>query len=162
MVRRAKNPLERSPAGGAQLRLPPGIPHPIDIHVGARLRTRRTLCAFTQEALARAVGLTFQQIQKYERGTNRIGASRLFQFAKVLSVPVGYFFSDLDDRLGDPRAGYEIGLMLATTGMPSTVAENRRETIELIRAFNRIGDPRLRSAVQRMAEFLALAATGTR
>ncbi|MDA0997531.1 MAG: transcriptional regulator, partial [Proteobacteria bacterium] len=95
-------------------------------------------------------------------GANRIGASRLFQFAKALGVPVGYFFSDLDDRLGDPRAGYEIGLMFAATGMPSTVAENRRETIELIRAFNRIGDPRLRSAVQRMAEFLASAATGPR
>lgn len=67
-------------------------PDPVDIHVGARLRMRRAMVGFSQERLAEAVGLTFQQVQKYERGTNRVSASRLYQFGKVLDVPVGYFF----------------------------------------------------------------------
>src|SRR5260370_738995 len=69
--------------------------HPVDVHVGARMRQRRTLLGMSQEKLGTAVGLTFQQIQKYERGSNRIGSSRLFEFAKVLDVPVSYFFDEM-------------------------------------------------------------------
>lgn len=76
-------------------RQPPGTSHPVDIHAGARLRDRRKLLGISQEQLADTVGLTFQQIQKYERGANRMGASRLYQFADVLEVPVTYFFEDL-------------------------------------------------------------------
>ena len=142
MVRRAKNPLERSRAGDAQLRLPPGIPHPIDIHVGARLRTRRTLCAFTQEALARAVGLTFQQIQKYERGSNRIGSSRLFQFSKVLDVPISFFFDDM------PEAGEASATGMAEPGATySDASLTRRETLELVRAYYKITDPATRKRI---------------
>jgi len=65
--------------------------HPVDIHVGARLRQRRHLVGLSQSKLSESVGLTFQQIQKYERGTNRISSSRLYEFAKVLAVPVSYF-----------------------------------------------------------------------
>ena len=65
-------------------------PHPIDIHVGARLRLRRTLLGLSQEKLGEAVGITFQQLQKYERGANRISASRLYHLALVLDVPVGF------------------------------------------------------------------------
>ncbi len=67
-------------------------PDPVDISVGGRLRQRRTLLGMSQEKLGRAVGLTFQQIQKYERGVNRIGASRLLQLSRALGVPVAYFF----------------------------------------------------------------------
>src|SRR5471032_1999010 len=69
--------------------------HPVDVHVGARMRQRRTLLGMSQEKLGTAVGLTFQQIQKYERGSNRIGSSRLFEFSKVLDVPVSYFFDEM-------------------------------------------------------------------
>ena len=69
--------------------------HPVDVHVGARMRQRRTLLGMSQEKLGTAVGLTFQQIQKYERGSNRIGSSRLFEFSKVLDVPVAYFFDEM-------------------------------------------------------------------
>ena len=72
-----------------------GGPNPIDIHVGARVRLRRTLLGMSQEKLGDAIGLTFQQVQKYERGANRIGASRLFDLSRVLDVPVSFFFDDM-------------------------------------------------------------------
>src|ERR1700748_1341571 len=70
-------------------------PNPVDVHVGSRVRLRRTLLGMSQEKLGNAVGLTFQQIQKYERGANRIGASRLFDMSRVLDVPVQFFFDDM-------------------------------------------------------------------
>ena len=89
-------------------RMPPGIPNPVDIHVGSRVRLRRTLLGLSQEKLGEAVGLTFQQIQKYERGANRIGASRLFEFSRILDVPVSFFFDDMAER-AKVGEGQEIG-----------------------------------------------------
>src|SRR5260221_10865872 len=82
--------------------------HPVDIHVGQRMRQRRTLLGMSQTAVATAVGLTFQQIQKYERGSNRISSSRLFEFAKVLDVPVSYFFDEMPSNAlsGRPLSGH--------------------------------------------------------
>lgn len=74
-----------------------GTPSKVDIHVGARLRTRRGVMGLSQEALANKVGLTFQQIQKYERGTNRISAGRLYELAQILEVPVSYFFDEIEE-----------------------------------------------------------------
>ena len=79
-------------------------PDPIDLHVAARLRMRRMLQGVSQEALAARIGVTFQQIQKYEKGQNRIGASRLFQLAQALSAPVDYFFEGLPDAPGETPA----------------------------------------------------------
>src|SRR5712691_7953793 len=73
-----------------------GVPDPVDVQVGARVRTRRLLIGMNQETLARALGLTFQQVQKYEGGANRVSASRLSQIAEILGVPIAYFFSDLE------------------------------------------------------------------
>src|SRR5690606_26271151 len=72
-----------------------GRPRPVDVHVGSRVRLRRTMLGMSQEKLGAAIGLTFQQVQKYERGANRIGASRLFELSKVLDVPVSFFFDDM-------------------------------------------------------------------
>lgn len=72
-------------------------PHPVDVHVGTRIRQQRTLLGMSQSKLAEAVGLTFQQIQKYEKGSNRIGASRMWQFAQALGVPVASFFEGLQE-----------------------------------------------------------------
>jgi transcriptional regulator with XRE-family HTH domain len=80
------------------------MPHPVDVHVGSKLRAFRTQRDLSQTSLGKRVGLTFQQIQKYEKGTNRIGASRLHEFALVLNVPVEAFFTGLQE--GDPRRAY--------------------------------------------------------
>src|ERR1700744_5629051 len=76
-----------------------GRPSPIDVHVGSRVRLRRTLLGMSQERLGEALGLTFQQVQKYERGANRIGASRLFDLARVFAVPVSFFFEDMPSEV---------------------------------------------------------------
>lgn len=80
-------------------RTPSGQPNPIDVYVGARLRLRRSLLGLSQEALGAALGLTFQQVQKYERGANRIGASRLFDLARALGVDVDYFYEDMGEEV---------------------------------------------------------------
>src|ERR1700689_3596756 len=82
--------------GGRDRRGKGGGPNPVDVHVGARLRLRRTLLGMSQERLGNAIGLTFQQVQKYERGANRIGASRLYDLSRVLDVPVSFFFDDIN------------------------------------------------------------------
>src|SRR4051812_16255430 len=78
-----------------QTRKTKGTPDPVDVHVGQRLRVRRSLMGLSQEKLAESIGLTFQQIQKYERGMNRISAGRLYQFSKILDVPVTYFYDQI-------------------------------------------------------------------
>ncbi len=72
-----------------------GKPHPVDVHVGARVRTRRTLLGMSQTKLGDALGLTFQQVLKYEKGANRIGSSRLYDLARVFDVPIEHFFEDM-------------------------------------------------------------------
>src|SRR5215469_7120842 len=76
-----------------------GRPSPIDVHVGSRVRLRRRLLAMSQEQLGDALGLTFQQVQKYERGMNRVGASRLFDLSRVLDVPISFFFDDMPETV---------------------------------------------------------------
>ncbi len=99
--------------------------HPVDLHVGQRLRHRRWLVGMTQQQLASAVGIKFQQIQKYESGANRISASRLFDLANALQVPVSFFFDGLDSAASHPGAGDTID--------PSVLAD--KETMDLIRAY---------------------------
>ena len=77
-------------------------PNPIDVHVGSRIRLRRTLIGMSQERLGEALGLTFQQVQKYERGVNRVGASRLFDLSRVLDVPISFFYDDMPESVGGP------------------------------------------------------------
>ena len=81
-----------------------GRPNPVDIHVGKRVRLRRTLLGISQEKLGDAIGLTFQQVQKYECGANRIGSSRPFDLSRVLDVPVSFFFEDMPPEIPDSRA----------------------------------------------------------
>ncbi|WP_448206230.1 helix-turn-helix domain-containing protein [Azospirillum sp. sgz302134] len=115
-------------------------PNPIDIHVGARLRLRRTLLGLSQEKLGEAVGITFQQLQKYERGSNRISASRLFNLSQVLGVPVSYFFDDMPtpEQIATPSAD------LPPSETEEFESMARRETLELVRAYYRIDDASVR------------------
>ena len=124
-------------------------PSPIDVHVGSRVRLRRTLLGMSQERLGDQLGLTFQQVQKYERGVNRVGASRLFDLARVLDVPISFFFDDMPDGLaGSMGGGSRRALGMADA--QDTLGDDtmtRRETLELVRAYYRIGDPNQRKKV---------------
>ncbi len=125
-------------------------PSPIDVHVGSRVRLRRTLLGLSQEKLGDALGLTFQQVQKYERGVNRIGASRLFDLSRVLDVPIGFFFDDMPDAVGGGggmnAARRSYGLADQQDGFDDETL-HRRETLELVRAYYRINDPAVRKRV---------------
>ena len=122
-------------------------PSPIDVHVGSRIRLRRTLLGMSQERLGEALGLTFQQVQKYERGVNRVGASRLFDLSRVLDVPISFFFDDMPDTLtssfGSPAARRATGFAEPSDSFADDTL-SRRETLELVRAYYRIGDPSVR------------------
>ena len=131
---------------------------PIDAHVGSRVRLRRTLLGMSQEKLGDALGLTFQQVQKYERGVNRIGASRLFDLARVLDVPIGFFFDDLPPEMGGNVAVRSrpalYGLAEAQNGFEDDNM-NKRETLELVRAYYRITDSAVRKRVFDLIKSLA-------
>jgi len=140
----------------AEDRPPLGTPRPVDVHVGARLRQRRTLLGMSQEKLGEAVGLTFQQIQKYERGANRIGASRLYQLSNVLDVLVSYFFEEMPGEVQRTRGDYAASnraddIETVQAGDPMA----RRETLELVRAYYRIEDPKVRKRVFELTKSIA-------
>ena len=118
-------------------------PNPVDTHVGSRVRLRRLLLGMSQERLGDAMGLTFQQVQKYEKGVNRIGASRLFHISRILDVPVQFFFEEAPQTDGAAVAG------MAEPESETFILEflNSREGLELNRAFVKIGDPKVRKSV---------------
>ena len=128
-------------------------PNPIDIHVGARVRLRRNLLGLTLQTLAKAVGVTYQQLQKYEWGVNRIGASRLFNLSQVLDVPVSFFFEDLSPAAaGAGRKRRARGFSEAPAAAIDFDVLSNRETIKLIRAYSRITNPRIRKHVLNLLE----------
>ncbi len=129
-------------------------PRPVDAHVGARVRLRRTMLGMSQEKLAQALGLTFQQVQKYERGTNRVGSSRLYELSKILDVPIQFFFDEMPAEIAaTARGGNGGGFSEAAADYePDTLA--KRETLELVRAYYRIKSPRVRKKVFDLAKTL--------
>ncbi len=128
-----------------------GKPSPVDVHVGGRVRLRRIMLGMTQEKLGNAIGITFQQIQKNERGTNRIGSSRLYQFSQVLDVPVSFFFDDL----GPLTTGGAPGMRERATERSEEDQLVKRETLEFVRAYYRITDPRARKAIFELTKAIA-------
>ena len=129
-------------------------PNPIDVHVGGRVRFRRMLLGMSQEKLGEKLGLTFQQIQKYEKGINRIGASRLFDLAQVLGVSVQFFYEEAPASADAPR--------LLTAGFGEKPAEGSiveflrsRDGLELNKAFVRISDVKARRAIVDLVRSLA-------
>ena len=126
-------------------------PDPIDVHVGSRVRLRRTLLGMSQEKLGDALGLTFQQIQKYERGANRIGASRLYKIAKILNVPVSYFYEERPEDVESANRG-----LSDIAPEPFEVDQlNKRETLELVRAYYRVKDARVRKRIFELIKAIA-------
>ena len=126
-------------------------PNPIDVHVGSRVRMRRTMLSMSQEKLGEKLGITFQQVQKYEKGANRIGASRLQHIADILQVPPGYFFED-SPGVTQTSDGFMDG------GSNSTYLVDfisSSEGLTLNRSFSRISDPKIRKRIVDLVETLA-------
>lgn len=126
-------------------------PNPIDIHVGARIRLQRNMMGMSQEKLGESLGITFQQVQKYEKGTNRVGASRLQSIAAVLSVPISYFFDGAPGGDSGGASGLsEDGSNKFVLDFPTSV-----EGVHLNRAFARISDPKVRRRIVDLVKALA-------
>jgi transcriptional regulator with XRE-family HTH domain len=132
-----------------------GFPNPIDVHVGGRIRLQRILLGISQMALAEAIGLTFQQVQKYEKGANRVSSSRLVDMANALGVSVSYFFEEMTAEVQKQTPS----ALMITKQRPEIDQERdplaRRETLELVRAYYRITDPVVRKRLGDMVKALA-------
>ncbi len=126
----------------------PRSPNPVDLHVGGRVRMRRKMLGVSQEKLAEALGLTFQQVQKYERGSNRVSASKLYDIARFLSCPISYFFDGLADPTttgdGEGETEQHVHDFLMTT-----------EGLELANTFPKIQRPRVRRRILELVRTLA-------
>ncbi len=125
-------------------------PNPIDVHVGSRIRLRRNMLGVSQEKLGEQLGITFQQIQKYEKGTNRVGASRLQAISSILNVPVSFFFEDAPGQGG-------AGEGLSEEGGASYVVDflSSSEGLQLNRAFVKISDPKVRRKIIELVKTLS-------
>ena len=125
-------------------------PNPVDKYVGSRVRMRRIMLGMSQEKLGEALGLTFQQVQKYEKGTNRVGASRLQQISEILQVPVSFLFD------GGP-SGMVNGEGFGEGSSPAYVSDflATSEGLALTRAFARIGDANMRRSIVELVEQIA-------
>lgn len=126
-------------------------PNPIDVHVGSRIRLRRNMLGLSQEKLGENLGITFQQIQKYEKGTNRVGASRLQAISSILNVPVSFFFEDA------PGSGVAGQPGFAEDNDATYVVDflNSNEGVQLTRAFTKISDPKVRRKIIDLVKSLA-------
>src|SRR5213082_2226008 len=135
-------------AGGVRgvQEMPAKAPNPVDNHVGSRVRMRRMMLGMSQEKLGEGLGLTFQQIQKYEKGTNRIGASRIQHIAEILQVPVSFLFE------GSPGSSTHFDEAPSPTYVADFLAT--AEGLALIRAFTRVPDIKLRRAIVDMVELI--------
>ncbi len=132
-------------------------PNPVDVHVGTRVRLRRTLLGMTQTGLGDAIGLTFQQVQKYERGVNRIGSSRLFDLARVLDVPINFFFDEMPKDVATKYGGVSRGMAEGAEEFDPDIV-SRRETLELVRAYYKIESPQVRKRLFEMVKALGKSA----
>jgi len=133
-----------------------GIPSPVDVHVGARLRQRRSLLGMTQTKLGDALGISFQQMQKYEKGTNRISSSRLYALSGTLDVPVEYFFDDMPAAVAASSPAQGGGRAKKPPSYePDPMAT--RETLELVRAYYKIEDADVRKRLRELTNALGAA-----
>ena len=133
-----------------------GFPNPIDVHVGARIRLRRTLLGMSQTALADAIGLTFQQVQKYERGANRVSSSRLVDMANALDVSIPFFFEEMAATVQEQTPA----MLMDAKKLPKIDDGKNpmawRETLELVRAYYKIQDPAVRKRLVELTKTIAM------
>lgn len=126
--------------------MPDGGPNPVDLFVGNRLRQARMLRGLTQEQLGDRVGIAFQQVQKYERGSNRISAGRMFEMGQALGVSVTFFFEGMSDAVADASPAQVRSGMDTTSALESIETDDsgKREALQLVRAYCRISNPGVR------------------
>lgn len=128
-------------------------PDPIDVHVGSQVRMRRKLVGMSQEKLGKALGLTFQQIQKYEKGANRIGSSRLYKLSNIFNVPVAYFFDNMPEQtVKQSRDLKNLGPQVFDQAKLT-----KNETLELVRAYYKITNPKVRKRIFELIKAFAQA-----
>jgi transcriptional regulator with XRE-family HTH domain len=127
--------------------------HPVDAHVGARIRLRRTLVGMSQKEFGDAIGVSFRQVQTYESGIARVSAGRLYDLARVLGVQVAFFFEEVDRMLVDESASSGATSEDRETG-DGGIADVSRETINLMRAYRQIDDPKLRKLLLQLARLM--------
>ncbi len=133
-----------------------GIPSPVDVHVGARLRQRRTLLGMTQTKVGESIGVSFQQMQKYERGANRISSSRLYDLSGMLEVPIEYFFGDMPTAVAASSPTLKGGRAKEPPSYePDPMAT--RETLELVRAYYKIEDADVRKRLRELTKAIGAA-----
>ena len=151
-VKPAKRPRKLT-SKKAPARKKKGGPDPVDVHVGARVKLRRMVLGMSQEALGNALGLTFQQVQKYEKGANRIGAGRLLQLSQLLEVPVQFFYDDYEKMIGAPG--------FAEDGVEDAFMEliHSPEGVQLCRYFSEIKDPKVKKRVLDLVRSISEAET---
>jgi len=143
-IRIIQTMIKIAPKKSSRGRTPLGEPNPVDVHVGNRIRLRRTLLGMSQERLASLLGLTFQQVQKYERGMNRVGASRLWDISKVLEAPISFFYEDMDKVVANQSPRMFNIVDESNTMMREDEEEyivdpmQKQETIELVKAYYKI------------------------
>ena len=127
---------------------------PVDNHVGGRVKLRRRMLGLSQQKLARSLGVTFQQLQKNERGTNRIASSRLFDLSRALDVPIQFFFDEMPAKVA--ASVRQLDHVIKGAAHVDSSAFAKGETIELVRAYYRIKSPSVRKRVRALAETLAV------
>jgi transcriptional regulator with XRE-family HTH domain len=134
----------------------------VDMHVGKRVRLRRTLLGLSQEQLGTELNITFQQVQKYERGANRISASRLWDIGQILDVPINYFFDDMTENTmrSSPRRVSRGSEMLDLSDEQIKDPMARRETLELVRTYYSIEKPLVRKRISEMVKSIATTLAG--
>ncbi len=145
----AEKKLKTSGKGVPRARMPDGAPNPVDLYVGARLRQARTLRGLTQEQLGEKVGIAFQQVQKYERGANRISAGRMYEMGKALGVAVTFFFEGMSDAVAEVSPAQVKQGTDASQAVESIEADEtgKREALQLVRAYTRIGNEAVRHSL---------------
>lgn len=145
-------------------RLDDNKPNPVDVHVGSRIRLRRTILHITQQQLAEMLGLTFQQVQKYEKGMNRVGASRLWDISRVLNVPMNFFFEDMESDTAGKSP-----MMLHPKFNKEELEEShpfdddpmkRQETLELVRSYYKIPNRKVARNIFDLMKLLAKSTAG--
>ncbi len=138
--------------------------NPIDVHVGARLRARRTLLGLSQTVVADSIGLTFQQLQKYEKGANRISGSRLYDLSQILDVDIDYFFDEMDQatqKASPAQISHWKPAQYLKRPAKSDNPLHKRETLEFVRAYYRIADPTVRKYLRKLVKSTASASSSS-